>query len=240
MVATLLGLEMKVSGDAERKRRQSVSLVRRFWMREREKARPHLENASRNWPGDAEIADAVAATNYDREDWLSEAEKLMGRAAPSNSSDRRWRRGFGSVPRASSTSRPRPILSSRRCLRAVTSLAPQHEMANFLLERFSPSRIGLMKSLRSKKSASTDSPTMQAKIDLAKRIGNMWLLRWKDKERAARFYGRALNLAYRGTVEASKAFPGHLAAFNLLREVHGARATGHPCSTTPSLAALRR
>ena len=222
MVATLLGLEMKVSGDAERKK-ESERLLGETLLdaREREKARPHLEGASRNWPGDADIADALAATNYDREDWLSEAERLMGAGRAKQGSDpgmaaRIWFRA-ARIFHIEAKTDPQ----FEECLRAVIALQPQHEMANFLLEKIlaEQSRLDEIVALQEKRIESLAD--VQAKIDLSKRIGNMWLLRWKDKERAARFYGRSLNLTYRGTVDASKAFPGHLAAFNMLREVLG-------------------
>ncbi len=229
MVATLLGLEMKVSGDAERKK-ESERLLGETLLdaREREKARPHLEGASRNWPGDADIADALAATNYDREDWLSEAERLMGAGRAKQGSDpamaaRIWFRA-ARIFHIEAKTDPQ----FEECLRAVIALQPQHEMANFLLEKIlaEQSRLDEIVALQEKRIESLAD--VQAKIDLSKRIGNMWLLRWKDKERAARFYGRSLNLTYRGTVDASKAFPGHLAAFNMLREVLGPKGDWAP------------
>ncbi len=229
MVATLLGLEMKVSGDAERKK-ESERLLGETLLdaREREKARPHLEGASRNWPGDADIADALAATNYDREDWLSEAERLMGAGRAKQGSDpamaaRIWFRA-ARIFHIEAKTDPQ----FEECLRAVIALQPQHEMANFLLEKIlaEQSRFDEIVALQEKRIESLAD--VQAKIDLSKRIGNMWLLRWKDKERAARFYGRSLNLTYRGTVDASKAFPGHLAAFNMLREVLGPKGDWAP------------
>ena len=104
------------------------------------------------------------------------------------------------------------------CLRGVIALQPQHEMANFLLEKIlaEQGRFDEIIALQDKRIDGLTGD--QPKIDLAKRIGNMWLLRWKDKDRAARFYGRALNFTYRGAVEAGKALPGHLAAFSLLRD----------------------
>ena len=229
MVATLLGLEMKVSGDADRKKEAERLLGETLLdAREREKARPHLEGASRNWPGDADIADALAATNYDREDWLSEAERLMGAARARQAGDpamaaRMWFRA-ARIFHIEAKTDPQ----FEECLRGVISLSPQHEMANFLLEKIlaEQSRFDEIVALEEKRIDSLGD--VQSKIDLSKRIGNMWLLRWKDKERAVRFYGRALTLTYRGTVDAGKAFPGHLAAFNVLREVHGAKGDWAP------------
>ena len=76
MVATLLGLEIKVSSDPERKK-EAERLLGEILLdaRERDRAMPHLQNAARHWPDDSEVADALAACGYDREDWLGEAER---------------------------------------------------------------------------------------------------------------------------------------------------------------------
>lgn len=236
MVATLLGLEMKVSADPERKKEAERLLGETLLdTRDREKARPHLENASNNWPDNTDIADALAATNYDREDWLSEAERLMGVGQAKQGSDpvmaaRVWFRAARIFHIEAKTD---PHFEE--CLRAVVVLAPQHEMANFFLEKVlaEQNRFDEIVGLEEHRVDSVGD--VQSKIDLAKRIGNMWLLRWKDRERAARFYSRALTLAYRGSVEAATAFPGHLAAFNLLREVQAAKGDLAPLVTFAEL-----
>ena len=219
MVATLLGLEIKVSSDPERKK-EAERLLGEILLdaRERDRALPHLTNAARNWPGDTDVADALAACSYDREDWLGEAERLMESARRLQETDpdmaaRVWLRA-ARIFHIEARSDPQ----FEECLRGVVALQPQHEMANFLLEKILAEQ-GRFDEIIAVQDRRIDGLTGdQAKIDLAKRIGNMWLLRWKDKDRAARFYGRALNFTYRGAVEAGKALPGHLAAFSLLRD----------------------
>ncbi len=220
MVATLLGLEIKVSTDPERKREAERLLGETLLdARERDRAAPHLDNATKHWPGDSELADALAACRYDREDWLSEAERLTGQAKRLSGTDpvtaaRVWLRA-ARIYHIEAKADP----GFEECLRAAVALQPQHEMVNFLLEKIlaEQGRFDEIIALQDKRIDGVQGD--QAKIDLAKRIGNMWLLRWKDKERASRFYGRALTMTYRGAVEAHKAFPGHLAAFSLLRDM---------------------
>ena len=221
MVATLLGLELKVSADPARKQEAERMLGETLLdARERDRATPHLESASKKAPDDTDLADAVAATRYDREDWLSEAERLMESARRMQDSNPQMAaRVFLRAARIfhfESKSDPQ----FEECLRAVVALLPQHEMANFLLEKVLAEQ-GRFDEIVAIEDRRIDSlPTDQAKIDLAKRIGTMWQLRWKDKERGARFYGRALTLTYRGQVDAAKSFAGHLAAFSLLRDVY--------------------
>lgn len=220
MVATLLGLEIKVSSDPERKK-EAERLLGEILLdaRERDRAMPHLQNAARHWPDDSEVADALAACSYDREDWLGEAERLMDSARRLQNTDphmasRVWLRA-ARIFHIEARSDPQ----FEECLRAVVALQPQHEMANFLLEKIlaEQGRFDEIIALQDKRIDGLTGD--QAKIDLAKKIGNMWLLRWKDRERAARFYGRALTFTYRGAVEAGKVLPGHLAAFSLLRDI---------------------
>jgi golgin subfamily B member 1 len=81
MVATLLGLELKVNTDPTRKAEAERLLGETLLdARERDRAMPHLQAAVMKWPDDAELADALAATKYDRDEWLGEAEKLMEKA----------------------------------------------------------------------------------------------------------------------------------------------------------------
>src|SRR3954468_16119925 len=70
MVSTLLGLEMKVLADSAKRPviegRWGIALLD---LGKRDAALPHLEAASESKPDDREISDALAAANYDKEDW---------------------------------------------------------------------------------------------------------------------------------------------------------------------------
>src|SRR4051794_16196887 len=85
MVSTLLGLEMKVSADPARRPviegRWGMALLD---LGKRDQAMPHLEAAGEQRPDDREISDAVAAVNYDKEDWMGEVERLQKQAEKSD------------------------------------------------------------------------------------------------------------------------------------------------------------
>src|SRR5262245_18446778 len=87
MVATLLGLELKVTQDPARR-----ALVEGKWgialldLGKRDQAVPHLEAAAAARPDDKEIVDAQAAASYDREDWLGDVERLQHAAEKVDSS----------------------------------------------------------------------------------------------------------------------------------------------------------
>lgn len=224
MVATLLGLEMKVSTDPARKA-EAERLLGEVLLdaQQRDRAKTALENAARRQPGDTDIADALAATQYDRDDWNGEVERLLAQADRVANNDaslasRVYLRA-GRILHLEAANDPR----LEQVLRNVVALAPQQEMANFLLEKTlaAQNRYDEIVALQDQRIDALEDA--QEQIDLAKRIGNMWLLRWKDRDRAAHFYGRALLSTYAGSVDAAQAFPGHLAAFSLLRDVMAPR-----------------
>ncbi len=225
MVATLLGLEMKVSTDPARKSEAERMLGEILLdAQQRDRAKTALENAAKRQPGDSDIADALAATQYDREDWNGEVDRLLAQAQRVSANDaalaaRVYLRAARILHLEAATD---PRLE--QALRNVVALAPQQEMANFLLEKTlaAQNRFDDIVALQDQRIDSLEDA--QAQIDLAKRIGNMWLLRWKDRDRAAHFYGRALLSTYAGSVDAAQAFAGHLAAFSLLRDVMAPRA----------------
>src|SRR5215813_4378742 len=76
MVATLLGLELKVTPDPEHKAEVEGKLgIALLDLGKRDQATPHLETAAEARPDDTEVADALRTAQYDREDWLGEAER---------------------------------------------------------------------------------------------------------------------------------------------------------------------
>src|SRR6476646_2849726 len=85
MVSTLLGLELKVSSEPAKRPmiegRWGIALLD---LGKRDGALPHLEAAAEAKPDDREISDALAAANYDKEDWLAEVERLQKQADKSD------------------------------------------------------------------------------------------------------------------------------------------------------------
>src|SRR5688572_7193597 len=221
MVATLLGLEMKVTGDpahrAEVQERLGIALLD---LGKRDQALPHLEAASGARPDDNELADALAAANYDKEDWLGEVERLHKRADSVDSylAARIWLR-IARIYRLEGITDQAYV----DALHKVVANEAQHEQANFLLEgalgvlrRFDE----IQKLHESRAYACADE---REQADCYKRFASMWALRWNDVERSALFYRKALEAYYGDGMAQGATFPGHLAAFSFLREIEGGK-----------------
>ncbi|MCS6914793.1 MAG: tetratricopeptide repeat protein [Myxococcales bacterium] len=224
MVATLLNLEVKVNTDPARKAEAErlLGLVR-LDARERDLALPSLQAAVMKWPDDHELADALAACRYNRDEWLKETEELVAKAQRLQQTDRAMaiRLYLRAARILQIEVRADPQFED--CLRRVLSLDPQHEVANFLLEKVygEQGRFDEIMILQERRAEGVSSE--RERIALWQRNGAIWLVRWQDKGRAAYFYGRVLESVYRSGWPVGEVFPGHLAAFHLVREVHGAR-----------------
>ena len=219
MVATLLGLELKVTSDPARKAHVEGKLgIALLDLGKRDQAAPHLEAATAALPDDGEIRDALAAANYDREDWLGEAERIGKQAekADSSAAARIWLR-VARIYRMEVPADPEYVTA----LQNVVKNEPQHDQANFLLEgvlggqkRFDD----IVKLHESRAFACADE---RDQAELYRRFASMWALRWNDVERSAHFYRKALQAYYGDGVSQGATFLGHLAAFGFLREIEG-------------------
>src|SRR5579871_1189025 len=77
MVATLLGLELKVTQDAGKRAEIQGQLgVVQLDLRQLDKALANLEAAHDARPDDHEVSDAYAAATYDKDDWIDACERL--------------------------------------------------------------------------------------------------------------------------------------------------------------------
>ena len=219
MVATLLGLELKVTQDPARKAEVEGRLgVALLDLGKRDQATQHLESASAARPDDREVRDALSAANYDREDWLGEAERLTKQAEKADSATAaRIMLRVARIYRLEVPADPAYI----DALQKVVQNEPQHEQANFLLEgalgaqkRFDD----IVKLHESRAFACADE---REQAELYRRFASMWALRWNDVERSAHFYRKALQAYYSEGVSQGAQFLGHLAAFGFLREIEG-------------------
>ena len=79
---------MKVSTDPARKS-EAERLLGEILLdaQQRDRAKTALENAAKRQPGDSDIADALAATQYDREDWNGEVDRLLAQAQRVSAND---------------------------------------------------------------------------------------------------------------------------------------------------------
>ena len=221
MVATLLGLELKVTTDAARKAEVEGKLgVALLDLGKRDQALPHLEAAAAARPDDGEIRDALAAANYDREDWLGEAERLTKQAEKADSSTAaRIMLRVARIYRMEVPADPAYV----EALQKVVANEPQHEQANFLLEGAlgAQKRFDDIVKLHENRAFACADEREQA--ELYRRFASMWALRWNDVERSAHFYRKALQAYYGDGLSQGAQFLGHLAAFGFLREIEGAK-----------------
>src|SRR5579859_5369784 len=132
MVATLPGLELKVAPDGPRKAEVQGRLgIAQLDLGKKDSALPNLEAAAAERPDDVELQDALAAANYDQEDWLSEVERLQKHAQASDSylAARIYLR-IARIYRLEGITDNSYI----EALQKVVANEPQNEQANFLLE----------------------------------------------------------------------------------------------------------
>ena len=219
MVATLLGLELKVTTDPTRKAdvegRLGIALLD---LGKRDQSLPHLEAAAAARPDDGEIRDALAAANYDREDWLGEAERLTKQAEKADSSAAaRIMLRVARIYRMEVPADPEYLTALGR----VVANEPQHEQANFLIEGAlgSQKRFDEIVKLHENRAFACADEREQA--ELYRRFASMWALRWNDVERSAHFYRKALQAYYGDGLSQGAEFLGHLAAFGFLKEIDG-------------------
>jgi tetratricopeptide (TPR) repeat protein len=226
MVAKLLELEFKVTQDAAQRAeiegRWGIALLD---LGKRDAALPHLEAAESARPDDREISDAIAAANYDKEEWLAEVERLTHQAekSDSNLAARIWLR-IARIYRLEQITDDAYV----DALTKVVQNEPQHTQANFLLEGVlgQHKRFDEIEKLHERRVFACADESEQA--ELARRFASMWALRWNDTDRAALFYRQALEKFYGDAVGQGAIFPGHLAAFSFVKEIAGRKGEWSP------------
>ncbi|MFH0903061.1 MAG: hypothetical protein V2A73_20725, partial [Pseudomonadota bacterium] len=189
MVAKLGLLELKGELDA-RRRGELAALVGSVLLDggQRERSIEYLEEASRLQPDSVVIEDALAAARYDRASWQTEVARLSAEAQ-----------------------RAEPVAAARLYLRAARILCfeapeqdalaamldralafdPQNEVAGFLLESLL-ARQGRWEELERSQEARVKAAPVEALPELYRRFALAWLQRFKDPQRAAAMFVRAL------------------------------------------------
>ncbi|MGZ3440256.1 MAG: hypothetical protein ACXVDD_12105, partial [Polyangia bacterium] len=180
----------------------------------------HLESASGARPDDGEIRDALSAANYDREDWLGEAERLTKQAEKADSGTAaRIMLRVARIYRLEVPADPAYL----EALHRVVANEPQHEQANFLLEGALGSQKRFDDIVKLHESRAFACADEREQAELYRRFASMWALRWNDVERSAYFYRKALQSYYSDGLQQGAQFLGHLAAFGFLKEIEGAK-----------------
>ncbi|HEY3356303.1 MAG TPA: hypothetical protein VGQ83_23830, partial [Polyangia bacterium] len=218
MVAKLLELEMKVSTDAgQRAHLQGLLGRARLDLRQREQAMPHLVAAANARPDDQGIAEALAVALADAGNWLQEAERLQAEAETADTTTAA--RLLLRVARILALEVPDDP-AYEETLKRVLANDPQNVEANFLLEQHLAlkQRMDEIADLHEKRAFAVADEHERAA--LYRTFASLWALRWNDEERMAGFYRKALESYYSEGVED---FPGHLAAFNIVRQILAVR-----------------
>ncbi len=218
MVAKLGELELKSTSGGPEEQAKLAGLVGEALLdcRQRDKALPLLHRALEVYPDSSQLRDAVAAADYDAENWLDLVEKLQGDAE-----------------RADSTTAARMLLRAARILhqevpgdpmyedllRGALANDAQNESANFLFESLlaAQERWDELEKHHQKRAYAAVDDTSRAA--LYRQFALEWVQRFKDRSRGAAFFARAIESA----VEDGATFPSLVAAFGLLREVYGDR-----------------
>jgi tetratricopeptide (TPR) repeat protein len=185
---------------------------------QKQKAQAFLERALEKTPSAVRVKDALAALNYEPEFWQDEVDRL-----------------------AESAGQEEPKTAARMLLRAARIMrieAPEDPRYQQLLERIfeydldDPSANAMYESLlaagqRWDEIAAHHERRVQAAGGLAEQIERargfalVWVQRFKDRDRAATFFGKALlGATSNGSGATMRSIP---AAFTLLKQVLGAR-----------------
>ncbi|HKE19803.1 MAG TPA: tetratricopeptide repeat protein, partial [Kofleriaceae bacterium] len=200
---------------------------------QREKALPLLQLALEADPDSLRVKDALAAAEYDPDDWIDAVERL------SNDAPR-----FDTITAARMLLRAARIVHLEtpedalyeKLLRQVLVNDPQNEPANFLYESLL-SRTARWDDLEKHHldraiAVAEDS----ARAGLYRQFALEWVQRFKDRERGARFFAKAIEMsAQNGAIH----MPSMVAGFSLVREAFGARADWQQILTLADVALAR-
>ena len=184
---------------------------------QRDKAEPVLERALERTPDSIRVQDAIAALNYDPELWAEQVDRL---AADADKFD--------------AAMGVRMLLRAARILRLE---APEDPRLEELLKRLfdkdldEPSANVMYEALlataqrwddleRHHERRAQAGETPAARADRYRGFALVWLQRFKDRDRSARFAARALAAAAQNGTAPSRSV---VATFAVLRQVHGER-----------------
>lgn len=217
MVAKLGEIELK-SSSTERAG-ELAALVGEALLdcRQRDKALPLLEMALEALPDSSRVKDAIAAANYDAEDWIDVVDRLSSEAE-----------------NADSTTAARMLLRAARIvgmeqpdddtyeklLERVLAFDAQNESANFLYEQLLAAQERWAELEKHHERRAYAAPDEGERADLYRQFGLEWVQRFKDRERGARFFTKAIAAVAENGEARMRSL---VAAFALLREIYGAR-----------------
>ncbi|MBK9030356.1 MAG: hypothetical protein IPL61_03295 [Myxococcales bacterium] len=156
---------------------------------QRDKASAVLERAVERTPESMRVKDAVAALQCDPEFWIDEVERLTGDSAKfDDATAARMLLRAARILRLEAPDDP----SFEATLRAILTKDIQEPSANVMLEAalVGAERLDEIEALHEARAQATPAGTERA--DRYRMFALVWLTRFKDRERAARFAERAL------------------------------------------------
>src|SRR5690606_15404683 len=190
--------------------------------RQREKAMPLLEMALEIMPDSTRVRDALAAAEYDPEDWIDSVERLSGDAQKFDSTTAA--RMLLRAARIVHLETPDDPLYEK-LLRQTLQNDPQNESANFLFEQLLSRQERWDELEKHHEARAYAAPDEASQAQLYRQFALEWVQRFKDRERAARFFARAIQMASQnGAAHNGDSIPSMVAGFSLLRESCAARA----------------
>ncbi len=216
MVAKLGEIELK-SGVGDTGRLAAIVGEALLDCGQRERALPLLQQALEADPDSTRLKDAIAALNYDRELWGDVVERLVAESE-----------------RNDSATAARMLLRAARIvhletpghedyealLRKVLENEPQNEHGNFLLESLLAAQQRWDELEMHHERRAYAAPDEGARAALYRTFALEWVQRFKDRERGAKFFNKALlSASENGT---TKPMRSAVAGFSLLREFYGA------------------
>ncbi|MCA9664794.1 MAG: tetratricopeptide repeat protein, partial [Myxococcales bacterium] len=218
MVAKLMDFQLKVVVEPS-DRIDLLSEIGRVYvdLGDIDKARARIQEAQQlDASGSNEgIADVVSTIDYDKDEWPEVVNNLIDEVAAATDAAAasllllRAARIYGIEAPDDST--------REDLLRKAVEFDPTNIEANFLLESLlaDSGRQSEIVELQEARAANVDD-TERARM--YRDFASQWAIRFVDMPTTARFYDFALRSYYNGNADH---FPGHLAAYNLLREVRG-------------------
>ena len=184
---------------------------------QRDKATAVLERAVERTPESTRVKDALAALQYDPEFWIDEVERLTSESAKfDDATAARMLLRAARILRLEAADDP----SFESTLRAILARDLDEPSANVMLEALlaGAQRLDDIEAHHEARAQAATSPA--ARADRYRMFALVWLQRFKDRERAARFAERALAAAASNGTQAIRSV---VAPFAMLSSVLGER-----------------
>lgn len=231
MVAKLMDFQLKVERDEQQRAQLLTSLAFTcIDLRMLDAAREKINEAHGADPNAEGLDEAIATVSYDPNAWEAVISALMQQAEFNGASEGSpYRDGSAATPEGSDKARllvraariyaiQAPTDPMReQLLAAAVEADPQSESANFLYETLLQEQ-GRMAEITALHEKRVRDAREEDRAKLYQELASLWAIRFVDVGTTATFYERALREFY---IKGSDPFPGHLAAFNFLKDVKG-------------------